>query len=485
MKRIHVFSTAFFALLSFSALCLAENWTPELQREYEMKYDNLKILQSAEMKTDTSDEFITIPEGYKEVKDFDVAKTAPSIDFAVIQGMTPLYLPTFDLVKGGLYGGWGDVTRGPDKCFYFSIGNHMSYGGTAYIIKYDPAKKKQSIVLDLKKIVGWKPADFADGKLHGSLDIGPDGDMWMLSYYGPIPTKEDLSTVYKGSYLLKYNVFTQKTENLGIPLEGESWPYHVYDSKRGLFFGIGSVNGDVLVYDTKARKMLYGGFPSNDIHWCERCIMLDRDTGKIYSTNSKMYPPDPWPNMFKGDQNFVCYERRNNRFTVMNAKVPPNPVTGMVTGCRAHTEEKDAQGAFWCFDFSGGIFKFYPEEDRTESVGVNWGKEGKYTANMNFSPKKRYIYYLPGADNAAFTYGNPIVQYDTQTGKKKVIAFINNFYVKKYGYNPGGTYGIELDEKGESIFFYTNGRFATKEIGAAYGRPAIFHVHIPASERVE
>jgi hypothetical protein len=42
-----------------------------------------------------------------------------------------------------------------------------------------------------------------------------------------------------------------------------------------------------------------------------------------------------------------------------------------------------------------------------------------------------------------------------------------------------------LDEKGETLFCYTNGRFTTKELGSAYGRPAIFHVHIPASERQE
>ena len=143
------------------------------------------------------------------------------------------------------------------------------------------------------------------------------------------------------------------------------------------------------------------------------------------------------------------------------------------------------RGAFWCCDVSGAMFRFFPAEDRTEPVGINWGKEGKYLANMCFSPGKRYIYYLPGADTHAYTYGTPVVQYDTQTGRKKVIAFLNDFYLKKYGYSPGGTYGIELDEQGESLFFYTNGCFTTKELTSGYGRPAIFHVHIPESERVE
>ena len=493
MKWGYVVAALVFAVIvGRASICSAPAVynSPEEQREIETRCDKLKILHSAEMRTDTSTEFITIPADYPEVKDFDVAKTPPTIDFAVIQGYEPWYLPVL-YKKGnrnsGIYGGWGDVSKGPDGCFYFSIGDHRSYGGTAYIIKYDPKKKKQSIAFDLKKVIGWKPTDYADGKFHGDPEIGPNGDMWLLSYFGPQPTEEEMKTVYRGSYILKYNVFTGKVEQYGIPLEGESWPYHCYDPARGLFFGIGSIKGYVIAYDTKAKRMIFGGACPDSITWCERCVMLDKDTGKIYTTDSKIYyqPGTSYAERYRGNQHFVSYERRNNTFTRLKACVPPNPVTGTVSSCRAHTKDKDAEGAFWCMDVSGAIFKFYPEQDRTESVGINWGKEGKYTSNMNHSPKKRYVYYMPGADTQAFTYGTPVVQFDTKTGKKKVIAFLNDFYLNKYGYSPGGTYGIELDEKGETLFCYTNGQFTTKELSTGYGRPAIFHVHIPASERVE
>jgi len=231
--------------------------------------------------------------------------------------------------------------------------------------------------------------------------------------------------------------------------------------------------------------MIYGAAPPQNITWYERGVMLDRDTGIVYTTDSKMYPGGSLADRYRGDQHFVSYERRNNTFTVMNATVPPNPVTGKTTAMRAHTKIKDDGGAFWCMDVSGAMFKFYPAEDRTEPVGINWGKEGKYTSNMCFSPGKRFIYYLPGADTHAYNYGTPVVQYDTRTNRKKVIAFLNDFYLDRYGYSPGGTYGLELDEKGESLFFYTNGCFTTKELKSGYGRPAIFHVHIPESEREE
>ena len=65
--------------------------------------------------------------------------------------------------------------------------------------------------------------------------------MWLLSYFGPMPTKEELNTVYRRSWLIRHNIFSGETESFGIPLEGESWPYHGYEWERGLLFGIGSV----------------------------------------------------------------------------------------------------------------------------------------------------------------------------------------------------------------------------------------------------
>ena len=472
-----------FTVFFTAAICPAQKFnSTEEQKPFELKHDKLGISRKAEMLTDTNGQFITIPQDCPDDADFDVAQTPPVIDFSIIQGFDPWYLP---LRKGASYAGWGDVTKGPDGCFYFAIGNHMSYGGNAYIVKYDPAAKSQSIVVDLRKTVGYSDKDYGDGKFHGDPDIGPGGDMWLLSYFGPMPTKEELDTVYRGSWLIRHNIFSGETESLGIPLEGESWPYHGYDWERGLLFGIGSVKNHVIAYDTRERRMLYGGAPPDSISWYERGVLVDRETGIIYSTDSKMYPGKGLIDRYRGDQRYVKYERRNNTFTRMNAAPPPNPVTGTITAMRAHTKVKDNNGAYWCFDVSGAIFTFYPVEDRTESIGINWGEKGSYTANMCFSPGKRYIYYLPGADGSTRKYGVPVVQYDTRTNRKKVVAFLGDFYLDKYGYKLDQTYGVELDEKGESLCFYMSGRFTTKELNYGYRRPSIFVVYIPESERVE
>ncbi len=453
--------------------------TEDEQRAWEKKYDTLNIRHSARVLTDTSPDFLRVPDNYSDIRDFEVAKTPPTIDFVITQGLTPEYLP-WNLAReaGGAWGGWGDVTRGPDGCFYYSISNHLKYLAESYVLKYDPKAKKETIVLSAKSLCGWKDDDFGDGKIHGDIDFDSKGDTWMLTYFGPSPTPEEWQKRYRGSWLIHYNAFTGKAENLGIPLEGTSWPYHNYDGKRDIFFGVDHTGDQVIVYDTKERRMLYGGACPDSIKWYARCIMIDKDTGSIYATDANTK-----------DKQFVRYTRRNNTFTRMTATVPVNPATGKRGDCRSHSERKDATGAFWCFDFYGTIFKFWPEEERTEYVTENWGREGYYTANMAQSPKGRYLYYIPGI---GYQYGQgvPIVQFDTKTNRKKVIAFIYDYYLKKYGYGAVRPYGVELDEKGESLFFYVNGGFHTLENGAEWHsilmrRPAIFHVKIPASERME
>ena len=124
------------------------------------------------------------------------------------------------------------------------------------------------------------------------------------------------------------------------------------------------------------------------------------------------------------------------------------------------------EGFFWCFDYQGTFFKFYPDRDKTELVGVNWEKSGVYTATIAMSPHNRYIYYMPGSSSGSVEWGHPVVQYDTQTGRKKVLAFLNEYYHEKYGYLIGGSFGIELSEDGSLLVIQTNGKFgATGQIG--------------------
>ena len=459
----------------------------ENQKESEARLDKLNIRQNPVMQTDNSDIFIKVPHSYQGNQNFSVAKTPPVIDFVIVQNLEPQYLKNTDAINQSpmsvsdgfaMWCGFGDVTKGPDGCFYFAIGNHAYINGNTYMIKYNPATKTHENAFDASEVCQWREGDWTDGKIHSDPDISANGDMWVFTFSGPRPLAKEINEVnYLGGNLIHYNVFTGKAENLGVPFEGETWAYGAFDVKNEHFFAVGQARNAIFMYDTKNQKILFAGFPPNGLSWWRRCTMVEKETGKVYSVDSNP--------KFEGSMHFVSWERHNNTFTVMNSMPPMNPVLKTRTPMRAHTRRKDAEGAFWCFDDNGTIFQFFPQKDSVASVDVNWGEYGKYTSNVCLSPKGRYLYYLPGSHSNAHTYGTPVVQYDTQTKQRKVLAFLNDYYLEKYGYSPYGSFGLELDENGESIVFYTNGLFTTKEDGSGYGRPALFHLYIPESERVE
>ncbi len=468
--------------------------TAEQKKLWDEAYDRRDIRYEAGVQTDKSDRFIRLPEHarnadrLRELKangKFEIAEAPPRIDFAIVQNLEPRYLDADWEVDRAtpVWGGWGEVNLGPDGAFYFAYGNHIAYGADAHILRYDPREQKQSSLLSARQTIGWTDEDYGDSKLHGHLHMNPDGEMWLLTFNSPSPTEEERKTVYRGGWLLRTNIFTEETENLGIPLEGSSWPYHAWDWERGFLFGVDRQSSRVLVYNTEEREMHYGGAPPDGIRWRSRCTMLDRETGYFYST----HVPEDWERKDpdkEDEHRFVRYKTRNNRFERMEAVTPPNPTTGVSGPIRAHTSRKTSEGAFWCFDHYGTLFKFYPEEDRTEVVDVNWPPAGRYVASLAMSPGERYLYYVLDSSTWGDNVGTPVVQYDTETNTHKVLAFLLEYYQEAYGYAPGGTYGVELCEKGESLFFYVNGWF-TPDYSGRYGRPAFFHLHIPESEREE
>jgi hypothetical protein len=447
--------------------------------------DKLNIRHNARMVTDTSPAFVTVPSyAYPaDHPDFDVAKTPPPIDFAIVQ-VTPEYL------ENGTYGGWGENRLGPDGKYYFSIGNHRDYGGAdAFLIAYDPATKTHETVLSSMQVCGWGPQDFGDAKLHGEPDIAPNGDMWLLTFYGPYPKLADWGKNYHGGHLIRFNIFTRKAEYLGHPVADDSWPIHVWDWKRNLLLAVGEWGlhhdqdkqqgvrdqrfdyGKILVYDTKARRLVYAGVPEakgtkppERIRWWRRGLLLDRETGMLYGAESV------------APYRMARYDPRKNEFRWTKTQLKERLLSWPTT--------KSPDGAFWLFDYAGNMYKFFPKQDRVEEYGKNW-LNGAYIQNMRLSPGGRYLYYISESSQEGSRYGLPLVQYDTLKNRKKVIAFLEDFYVDKYGYAASNTYGVSLSADGSSVFTHMNGRFAASREQAAYGRPAIYHIHIPASERAD
>ncbi len=478
--KVHGFAVALSAALAVSFCASAGFAATEAERKAEVeRYDKKDLRFATGVVTDAAKEFITIPEGYPGKRDFEVAKTAPTVDFAPNRCQTPYFFPEDNK---GLWSQWGEVTRGPNGRFYMAVGDHRCMDGRVFIVEYDPVKKEQRTVVDVGQLCGWKHGQWVDGKIHGKMDVLPDGTLVAATWLGRDVKQEDLDHGYvRGGHLLTYNVYTGMAKYHGVPLYGDSWPYHSIDPRTGVMLAIGNEQM-FMSYDVRNDKLLYGGRPPRDMIWNSRSMLLDDVTGLVYSTNtSKDHNFTP----SKEEYFFISFDQRTNMFRQLPCKVPVNPVTGLTTALRAYTESRNPEGFFWCVDYQGTFFKFYPDEERTEPAGVNWDESGVYTTSMVMSPKYRYLYYVLSAHSQGYKWGTPVIQYDTKTGKKKAIAFLAPFYQKEYGYLPGGTFGIELSEDGSLLVIHMNGKFGPADGKSAYGQCSVFAVHIPETERVE
>ena len=452
--------------------------TEEERKAQVEEWDKKNLRHATGMATDTSEDVLKIPGDYPGKRDFVVAKTAPTIDFAPIRG---LHLEYFPEDNKGNWSQWGEVTKGPNGCFYMDSGDHRCKNAQVYITEYDPVKKVQRNVVDVGKVCGWRKGQYVDGKIHGRMDILPDGTLVAATWLGRDVRQDDLDHGYvPGGYLLTYNVFTGMAKYHGVPFPGDSWPYHSIDRQTGVMMAVGNY-GNFMAYNVLEDRLLYGGQPAEGVRWNTRAMLLDELTGCVYGTNTVVYHSSTPDN---NEYNFVCYDQRTNLFSHLACTIPANPVTGLCTNLRAYSARRTPEGFFWCFDYQGTMFKFYPDEEKTELVGVNWDESGVYIATMAMSPACRYLYYVAGSSTGAIKWGIPVIQYDTVTGTKKVIAFLYRYYHDTYGYKTGGTFGIELSADGSLLVIQTNGRFGPRSAGSS-GQPGIFAVHIPESERPE
>ncbi|GAC1662185.1 MAG: hypothetical protein PVS3B1_37770 [Ktedonobacteraceae bacterium] len=193
------------------------------------------------------------------------------------------------------------------------------------------------------------------------------------------------------------------------------------------------------------------------IVWGTRVRLLDRQTGNLYGTDTAYH--------------LVKYDVATNKFTLMKSLLQSD--------LRAWTSQKDASGAFWVFDAKGNVYKFYPEQDRIEYQGKNWGDNGWYVTFIEQSANGRYLYYsLSATAGSAISQGLPVIQYDTQTKQRKVLAFLADYYLQAHQYQGTKIYGGALSADGNALFLISNGNLTN---GTRI--PSLLNIHIPDSEK--
>ena len=479
-----------FISLLFFIIIAATSFSQELvpseieRKKVVEKKDSKGLRFKTQAVTEESDEFIEIPEFMSGRSGFEVAKKPPIVDFVIVP-FEKRFHPK--VPEGYFHGVWSNWSQGnyyaPTKTFYSSVGSHGFYKPRLYLVEYNTQTKTIKSLPEINEVLGRADSKYGDGKIHGWLDFYNGSDLYFCTYWCqyPEPSEEEFQSGYEGGLIMNYNVITGRFTDFGVPVPRSSWPYHPMDTKRGLMFAVGMF-GEFMCYDIPKRQIRFGGYLPEGMRWFWRTMLVDEETGFVYSTNN--LPSDT-------TINFIRYEPVKNRFFKMKSTVPANRITGKYGQMRAHTKNKTKEGAFIgvvsadTAGRGGELFKFYPAEDRVEDLGLCWEGDHRYTASLAMSPDEKYLYYIPAAHGKAYVDGAPLVQFNLQTHTRKVIAFLFPYFYDKYGYIPGGTYSINLDDKGETLFVLLNGAFSeyNPQGSDSFGDPSVMVIHIPESER--
>ncbi len=133
----------------------------------------------------------------------------------------------------------------------------------------------------------------------------------------------------------------------------------------------------------------------------------------------------------------------------------------------------------------GTIWRFNTRTESAERIGQAAVGRTDYVTSLDVDPSGRFLYYTPGAHGGAQHDGTPIVQFDTRTLKKKVIAFLHPHYQRSLGYVCLGTFGSSLSPDGATLYVTWNGNRAGPQRGRhRFDTCALTAIHIPESERV-
>jgi len=455
-----------------------------IRKKLAERLDREDILYTARVAVDRDEKMLEVPENMLPYldKEFTVAKTAPEVEFCIVP-VEPRFSTEYnDQAHSGWWANYCqsnyDVSSGK---FYSGVGDHCAYDAHIYLVEYDPAEKKVHCLPEVNRGIG-KPDDrLGDSILHGWLDFYQSKHLtrphlWFCTYWPkfPEPSDEDFANGYEGGHIVSYDMATEEYVDYGVPLPRTSWPYHRVDTRRGMLYAV-SLFGEFLAWDINEQKVRWAGYLPKGMHWYTRAILLDEETGMVYTSNDDDSDTS---------HNMIRYDPVKNRFTVLDCPMPQNAITGERDHMRAQTRDRDPNGLFWGVTSTGELFSFDPDSEEIVDRGLNWQGEGRYTCTMELSPDGRYIYYQV----MSYYEGSPVIQYDTRTGNKKALAFTVPFYNEKYGYLPTGAYSFKCDDKGEKLFMLWNGAFAEygSDLGVdRFGLPSVMMMHIPESERVE
>ncbi|MFO0966756.1 MAG: hypothetical protein U0793_14380 [Gemmataceae bacterium] len=410
---------------------------------------------SAKAVTIESPDFLKPPPGL-DAKSFTLAKTAPKVDVCLFPGLK-------DRGKGTLWSSWGDGLIARSGKYYTSVGDHLGIDANCHVYEYNPSTNVLTRVVDVLQAIMQMLGLFGHGKIHSGLHEADDGKIYFTTYWGkPKEVDAAFTKGYPGSLLLRFDPKTGKTENLGAIVPKQGLPASFFDSSRQLLYFHSVYKGDIAVYDIAAAKVKFqGGADSSAAH---RTFFKDAK-GRVF---------------FSGKAGLNYYDPETNKIVETKITLPAAKSAKKEATLRAAAPRPTKEGTVYGMTAAGELFAFDSKTERVKDLGPNWGA-GDYTAVMALSPDEKYLYYAPGAHGSGAKSGAPVVQYNIASGERKALAFLQQPLLAKLSWPIGGTYNLQIDAKGETLFCTFNG--AAPGARSPFGRPAVVVLHIPESER--
>ena len=433
---------------------------------------DLKI-KTAKLKTFTpaAADVLKVPEGV--TGDFDVAKTPPAIRFAILPGQW----------KGAsLWSSWGDALFASDTNFYCSIGDHNGPHGYSYVFKVDPKSGTVDMIVDVDAVLKTPAKDYAPGKIHAPL-MEFDGWLVFAGYRGKTSAVSDEYN-YVGDHLVRWNLTSGEAAFDPPPAPYCSLAASVVHKPSKRIYGVGpggkrlDGKSKFFVYDLVNKKTLYCGDPSPD---ATRAIIVAEDGRVWYSAGAQAAKKgkDGKADTPASPSLFARYNPKSNKAEMTRLAVPGDKLRA--------ASRTNSDGIAFGITWDGIMFRFDTRKEKTTVIGRTFETGPSYTAVCKLSPDERFLYYVPGAHGGTHTAGTPIIQFDTKTNRRKVIAFIHDYMRGAANYYTGGTFGLDISPDGKTLGIIFNGRELSDTRSATgsneFDNCMVLLIDIPESER--
>jgi streptogramin lyase len=331
------------------------------------------------------------------------------------------------------------------------------------VYEYDPATHEFRKLLDLKELLNLPEGHYAPGKIHSRLDMGKDGWIYCSTHRGSTKVTTD-QYHYKGDWVVRTDPKSGKSEVVvQAPVSKHCIPTSVLDPERHIFYG-GTAPGSsddprgiqFFAYDCANKKLLYSGDDGP-----ARYLIFAPSTGRVYWTAGKE------------DEKLMRFDPKVGK---------PENIAGEI-GIRAATQETPQKVVYTVSQGRQGaeavMYAFHTDTEKIEVLGpAAVGSQG-YITSLDVDPTGRYVYYIPGAHGGSERDNSAVVQFDTKTKTRKVIAFLHPFYADKYGATMKGTYSSAVSPDGSKLYITWNINRASR----AWDTCGLTVIHIPESER--